>query len=166
MKKKLMIPDDDEDEDDEDEDENQEEEKEKKKKDKKKVFHFEYNVKTKTLRELKDWEGPDDHPDWANVSPDGKTVVFARNNNLFKISKSDYQKVLDARRGKDKKQADKITKKLELEEIQLTKNGEEDFSYANSSFWGRGKIDTKKKKKKMIERKSIYPGPEILKSLP
>ena len=143
---------DDEDEDD-DEDENQEEEKEKKKKDKKKVFHFEYNVKTKILRELKEWEGPDDHPDWANVSPDGKTVVFARNDNLFKISKSDYQKVLDARRGKDKKQADKITKKLELEEIQLTKNGEDDFSYANSSFWGRGKIDTKKKKEKDDRKK-------------
>ena len=29
---------------------------------KKKRFHFEYDVATRTLRQLEDWEGPDNHP--------------------------------------------------------------------------------------------------------
>ena len=36
---------------------------------KKKLYHFEYDVATQTLRELKDYEAPDNHPAWASVSP-------------------------------------------------------------------------------------------------
>ncbi len=132
--------------------ENQEEKKPKKSKPKKKVFHFEYDVRNQTLRELADWEAPDDHPAWASVSPDGKTIVFARDHNLFKIDADEYQKVLDARRGKDKKEADKAVKDLELNEVQLTENGEEHFSYAYS---GRGPIDSKREKEKH-DRKRTY----------
>ena len=134
-------------------DENQEEQKRKRQKAKKKIFHFEYDIKRKTLRELDKWEAPDNHPDWASISPDGKTIVFVRNDNLFKIDESEYKKVLDARRDKDKKSADKASKKLELDEIQLTYNGEEHFSYSNSRFWARGTIDSKREKEKNNRKK-------------
>ena len=138
-------------------DENQEEEKRKKKKAKKKTFHFEYDIKRKTLRELDKWEAPDNHPDWASISPDGKTIIFARNDNLFKIDESEYNKVLEARLDKDKKAADKASKKLKLDEIQLTYNGEEDFSYSNSRFWARGTIDSKREKEKNDRKKvNVY----------
>ena len=136
--------------------ENQEEEKPKKKKSKKKIFHFEYDVRTQQLRELDDWEAPDDHPSWASVSPDGETIVFAKNFNLYKIDKDEYKKVLDTRRGKDKKDAEKAVKKLELNEIQLTEDGELHFSYGGA-LWSRGTIDTKKEEQKNDrKRPNIY----------
>ena len=52
----------------------------------KKVFHFEYDVDTRVLREMEDWEAPDNHAPWASVSPDGQTVIFARQHNLYMMS--------------------------------------------------------------------------------
>src|SRR5690606_41938017 len=57
---------------------------------KKKMHHFEFDVRTQTLRELEDGEAPDDHPEWASVSPDGKTVVFARGHDLYMMASGDY----------------------------------------------------------------------------
>ena len=55
----------------------------------------------------------------------------------------------------DKKSADKASKKLELDEIQLTYNGEEHFSYSNSRFWARGTIDSKREKEKNNRKNKI-----------
>ncbi|MGD8726851.1 MAG: DPP IV N-terminal domain-containing protein [Gemmatimonadales bacterium] len=112
---------------------------------KKKVFHFEYDVRTQTLRQLEDWEAPDDHPSWASVSPDGEWVVFARNDNLFMMSAESYQEILDARRGKEGAKADSADMKVEVEEIQLTEDGEEHYSYA---VGGRGDTDDEREKEK------------------
>ena len=129
------------------EDEEQEEEKKDstKKKTRKKVFHFEYTVSSRTLRELEDWEEPDNHAAWASISPDGETVIFARNHNLFMMTGEDYAKFLEARRGKQGDDADKAEKKVEVDEIQLTTDGEEDFAYGSS---GRGMTDKEKEEKK------------------
>ena len=80
---------------------------------KKKVFHFEYNVGTQTLRELEDWEAPDNHPSWASVSPDSQTIIFARRHNLYMMNGVDYQQILDARRGKDGDEADEDDEEIE-----------------------------------------------------
>jgi dipeptidyl-peptidase 4 len=112
---------------------------------KKKVFHFQYDVRSQTLRELADWQAPDNHPSWANVSPDGKTVVFARRNNLFMMTGDAYKKILDARRGKDSTQADSADKKVEVEEVQLTTDGEKDYGYGAGDF---GDTDVQKEKTK------------------
>ncbi len=110
---------------------------------KKKVFHFEYAVATQTLRELEDWEAPDNHPSWASVSPDGQWVVFARNHNLFMMSGESYQEILDARRGEEGAKADSADMKVEVEEVQLTEDGEEHYSYGVS---GRGDTDDEREK--------------------
>jgi dipeptidyl aminopeptidase/acylaminoacyl peptidase len=153
-----------EEEEEEEEEQQQEEERRERKRPKKKVFHFEYDVNTQTLRELEDWEAPDSHPSWASVSPDGRWVVFARNHNLFMMSGEDYQKILDARRGKEgaegggggqfqfqregqqrETEADKAEQEVEVDEIQLTEDGEEHYSYAVGD---RGDTDDEREKNK------------------
>lgn len=130
----------------EQEEEQQEEEAGERKRTKKKIFHFEYDVDTQTLRELEDWEAPDNHPEWASVSPDGQWVVFARNHNLHMMSGGDYEKILDARRGKEEeKEAEKAEEKVEVEEIQLTEDGEEHYGYA---VFERGDTDDEREKNK------------------
>ena len=122
--------------------EKKEEEDQKRKDTKKKIFHFEFNIATQTLRELEDFEEPDNHPSWAGVSPDGQTVVFARNHDLFMMTGAEYEKVLDARRGKSGAEADSADWKVETEEIQLTTDGELYYSWAAGG--GRGALDKDK----------------------
>ncbi len=111
--------------------------------DEKKVFHFEYDVTTRTLRELEDHEEPDDHPSWASVSPDGETVVFAKRHDLWMISGEDYERILDARRGLDGEEADSAAREVDVEEVRLTEDGEEYYSYAANNS-GRGMTDREK----------------------
>ncbi|MFB6098096.1 MAG: DPP IV N-terminal domain-containing protein [Salinibacter sp.] len=118
----------------------------------KKVFHFEYDLRTDSLRQLKDYEEPDDHPEWASVSPDGETVVFARNYDLWMMSGTAYEKVLDARRGKEGEEAEEAVEKLDLKETRLTNDGEKYYSYAANNS-GRGTVDSKKRKQR-DERKA------------
>lgn len=131
--------------DDADDGDTQEQKKSGNEKTKKAVFHFEYKVNSRQLRELENWEEPDNHPSWASVSPDGETIVFGRHHNLYKISKSEYQKVLDARRGLKGDDADAASDSLTLDEIQLTTDGVEHFSYAGG---GRGPTDKEVEKDK------------------
>jgi len=129
---------------------------------KKKVFHFEYNVNTQTLRELEDWEAPDNHAPWASVSPDGQWVVYGREYNLWMMSGEEYQKILEARRGKEsgppagdfqqfqqggqrETEADKAEEDVEVEEIQLTEDGVEHYAW----HWeGRGDTDIEREENK------------------
>jgi len=110
---------------------------------KKKVFHFEFDVRTQTLRELADYEAPDNQASWANISPDGKTVVFIRKHNLYMMTGDEYKKILDARRGKERAQADTADQKLEVEEVQLTTDGEDNYDYGGRDF---GQTDEEKEK--------------------
>jgi dipeptidyl aminopeptidase/acylaminoacyl peptidase len=97
---------------------------------KKKVWHFRYDLTSQTLSEIPDWQAPDNHPSWASVSPDGQTVVYGRHHNLYMMTGAEYRKVLDARRGKSGAAADSADWKVVTEEVQLTTNGEEDYSWA------------------------------------
>ncbi len=121
------------------EEEQEEEDTDQQERSDKKMYHFEYDVGTQTLRELEDYESPNNHPGWANVSPDGETVVFARNYNLWMISGSDYELILDARRGESGDEADEAEEDVEVEEIQLTTDGEEFYAYGGSG--GRGETN-------------------------
>ncbi len=109
----------------------------------KKVYYFEYDVNTRTLRVLEDYEAPDSHPSWAAVSPDTALVVFTRECNLWMMSYDEYQKFLDARRGKSGAQADSAEMKVEAEETQLTTDGEMHYCYGS---YGRGENDEETEK--------------------
>ena len=94
-----------------------EQSKDKKGKTEKKVFYFSYDYSTKKLTHLKDKEKEPDKLDWASVSPDGQSVVYAKDCNLFRMSMSDYRK------------AQKNEKDSTIVEIQLTTDGMPDFGY-------------------------------------
>jgi dipeptidyl aminopeptidase/acylaminoacyl peptidase len=87
-----------------------------------KLLYFEYELATARLNLLD--ERPARKTAWANISPDGNWVVFARNHNLFLMDAANYAKAL--------KKADDPT----IVETQLTKDGEEDFGYGGRGMGG------------------------------
>ncbi|MXW18586.1 MAG: S9 family peptidase [Gemmatimonadetes bacterium] len=133
-------------EDEEDVDEDQEEEQERgprRPRMRPKVHHFEYDVATRTLRELEDYEEPRSHPFWASISPDTAWVVFSREFNLWMMSYEEYERIREARHGKTGDDAEKAEEDVEVEETQLTTDGEVDFSWGSQ---GRGANDEETEK--------------------
>lgn len=87
------------------------------KKTEKEIFYFSYDYLTRKLTHLKDKAKELEYPDWASVSPDGKKIVYAKNLNLYRMSREDYEKL---------KQDDKDST---ITEIQLTTDGVKDFGF-------------------------------------
>ncbi len=81
------------------------------------TIYFEYDLATAQLKLLPDYTPPR-RARWAAVSPDEKTVVFARGENLFMMDADNYAKAL--------KKDDDPT----IVETQLTTDGEEYYGYA------------------------------------
>jgi len=110
----------------------------------KKTFYFEYNLLTEQLNELVGFKKPKRKPNWANISPDEKTIVFGRNYNLFYMDKANYEKAL--------KNEDDST----IVEQAISKDGEQNFSWhSESAYGGSGEtnVDVEKNKNK---RKAVY----------
>jgi dipeptidyl-peptidase-4 len=82
------------------------------------TIYFEYDIATAKLMRLDNFEAPKKKPLWAAVSPDGKTVVFARGYNLYLMDGENYAKAL-------KKAGD-----ASVVETQVTTDGVEKYSYA------------------------------------
>jgi dipeptidyl-peptidase 4 len=82
------------------------------------ILSFEYDLATGKIARLDNVEPFHKKPLWAAVSPDEKTVVFARGQNLYMMDADNYAKAL-------KKAGDKT-----VVEIQLTTEGLERFGYA------------------------------------
>lgn len=83
----------------------------------KEVFYFSYDMNTGRLTHLKDKHKEKKELDWASVSPDGKTVVYAKDLDLYRMSREDYEKL--------KKNENDST----ITEIRITTDGEKDFGY-------------------------------------
>ena len=94
----------------------------KKPKQEKEVFYFEYDYTSQTLTHLKDKEKEPERKKWASFSPDGQTVVYAKDCNLYRMSIEDYRK------------AQKDERDSTIVEIQLTKDGTPDFGYGIPRF--------------------------------
>ena len=88
----------------------------------KEIFYFSYNYKTKQLTHLKDKEKETKQLPWASVSPDGKTVVYAKDLNLWRMSREDYEKLK------------KDDKDSTITEIQITTDGVKDFGYGQPYY--------------------------------
>ena len=105
----------------------------------KKTFYFEYNLVTEQLNELVGFKKPKKKAPWANVSPDQKTIVFGRNNNLFYMDKANYEKAL--------LNEDDST----IVEHAITNDGIQNFSWHSESAYGGGgetNVDVEKNKNK------------------
>ena len=83
----------------------------------KEMFYFSYDLNTRKLTHLKDAEKEPKRLDWASVSPDMKSVVYAKDCNLYRMSMEDYRK------------AQKDEKDSTIVEVQLTTDGTPDFGY-------------------------------------
>lgn len=83
----------------------------------KEMFYFSYDFNTRKLTHLKDAEKEPKRLDWASVSPDMKSVVYAKDCNLYRMSMEDYLK------------AQKDEKDSTIVEVQLTTDGTPDFGY-------------------------------------
>ena len=88
----------------------------------KEIFYFSYDSKTQKLTHLKDKEKETKQLPWASVSPDGKTVVYAKDLNLYRMSREDYEKLK-----KDEKDST-------ITEIQITTDGVKDFGYGQPYY--------------------------------
>jgi dipeptidyl-peptidase 4 len=85
------------------------------------TLHFEYDMATGNLDLLDDDYRAPQRPRWASPSPDGTTIVFARNHNLFMMDAESFALA--------QKKADDPA----IKETQLTTDGEEHYSYARSA---------------------------------
>ncbi len=85
-----------------------------------KTLFFEYDLASTNLTLLDKMKAPPKKMLWASVSPDEKTVVFARGHNLYVMDAANYALA-------QKKADDKAVK-----ETQFTYDGEEHYSYARN----------------------------------
>lgn len=86
-------------------------------KNKKEIFYFSYDYPTRKLTWLQDKKKDTEYPDWASISPDGNTVVYAKDLNLYRMSRADYEKLK------------KDDKDSTVTDIQLTTFGVKDFGF-------------------------------------
>lgn len=84
---------------------------------KKEVFYFSYDYPARKLTWLQEKKKDTEYPDWASFSPDGKTVVYAKDQNLYRMTRDDYEKLK------------KDDKDSTVTDIQLTTFGEKDFGF-------------------------------------
>jgi dipeptidyl-peptidase 4 len=81
---------------------------------------LQYDVATGRVVLLQNYEPEKEKARWASISPDKQTVVFARGHNLFMMTAADYAKA--------QKKADDPS----VQEVQLTTDGVEHYSYART----------------------------------
>ena len=86
-----------------------------------KTLHFEYELATARVTLLEVDPHEQRLPRWASLSPDEKTVVFARKDNLFMMDAENFAKAL--------KKADDTS----IVEVQLTTDGVEHYSYGRTA---------------------------------
>jgi dipeptidyl-peptidase-4 len=83
------------------------------------TIYFELDIASGKVTRLDKFDAPAMRPRWASsISPDGKTIIFARGHNLFMMDQTNYKK------------AQKNPGDATVVETQLTTDGVEHYSYA------------------------------------
>ena len=83
----------------------------------KRIFFFSYDFPTRKLTHLEAKTKATKYLNWGSISPDGETVIYAKNLNLYRMSKTDYDKLK------------KDDKDSTIVEVQLTTDGVKDFGF-------------------------------------
>jgi dipeptidyl-peptidase-4 len=83
-----------------------------------KTLYFEYEIATGKLSILHEFTPDPKKPGWAQISPDDKTVIFARGHNLFMMDAENYKLAL------------KDFGDPKVQEVQITTDGVEHYSFA------------------------------------
>jgi dipeptidyl aminopeptidase/acylaminoacyl peptidase len=104
---------------------------------------FEYDLATASVTLLED-RRPEPRPlRWASFSPDKKTIVFARNHNLYMMDAENFEK------------ARKNPNEASIVETQLTKDGEEYYSYARAGGGTREEEQQQQQQQQQEQREEI-----------
>jgi dipeptidyl-peptidase 4 len=101
-----------------------------------KTLYFDYELATGKLTLLP--SKPPSKPRWASISPDGKTIVFARNHNLYMMDAANYAK------------AEKNAHDKTIVETQLTTDGVDGFSYARHLYGAERDREQKEDREKGV----------------
>jgi dipeptidyl-peptidase 4 len=110
----------------------------------KKVYYFEYNINTGQLVELSELKKPKRTPRWAAISPDGQTIVYVKNFNLYWMDRKNYEKAL---LNEDDSS---------IVDNKITNDGLEYFSYGTESFLGGSGENNVDKEKNKNKRKPAF----------
>lgn len=89
----------------------------------KRLFRFSYDINSGKITDISDIEKEKDYPRWANISPDGKYVLYSKEFNLWYMDMENLKKAME-----DEKDSTIV-------EHQITTDGTKDFPY------GRGNND-------------------------
>lgn len=110
------------------------------KKGEKEIFYFSYDSRNGKLTHLEGKEKETKQLPWASVSPDGQTVVYAKDFNLYRMSREDYEKL--------KKNENDST----VTDIQITTDGEKDFGYGQGySYLNTDTLANGKRKRAYVQ---------------
>ena len=107
-----------------------------------KSFHFEFDIAKQQLKEVEPDKDTISEKSWANISPDGNTILFARNYNLYMMDRENYEKA--------KKNENDST----IVEHQLTTDGVRYFAFG-SGYDPKEEFDEKKIKKERETRRGV-----------
>jgi len=111
--------------------------KDKEEKTHKKVYYFRYDISRDELTELKDYKRKKETLGWANISPDGQTVVFVKHYNLYWMDRANFEKALIN------------DKDSTIVEHAMTHDGELYYTYGrNASNIGTDNVEMEKNKDK------------------
>lgn len=110
----------------------------------KKKFYFEYNINTGQLVQLSELKRPKRNPRWASVSPDGQTIIYVKNYNLYWMDRVNYEKALN--------NEDDST----IVDNKITSDGVEYFSYGMESFLSGNSENNVDKEKNKNKRKPAF----------
>ncbi len=105
----------------------------------KKKFYFEYNINTAQLVQLGELKRPKRTPRWASVSPDGQTIIYQKEYNLYWMDRASYEKALINEDDSS------------IVDHALTKDGAEFYSWGPEGFLSGGgetNVDKEKNRKK------------------
>ncbi len=91
------------------------------------TFFFSYNPNSQVLTRIENKWKKTSYPDWASFSPDGKTVVYAKDFNLYRMAREEYEKIKDDNLKEDKFKNKKLDSTIV--ETQLTTFGMEDYGF-------------------------------------
>jgi dipeptidyl aminopeptidase/acylaminoacyl peptidase len=97
----------------------------------KKKFVFECDLASGTIRHLEDHKTVQT-PDWGSVSPDGRTVIYGKDFNLWSMDWENYQKAMLNQRDST------------IVETQITKDGERYFGFGSPTINTRDDPEKKK----------------------
>ena len=87
----------------------------------KRLFRFSYDINSGKLTDISDIEKEKDYPRWANISPDGKYVLYSKEFNLWYMDMENLKKAME-----DEKDSTIV-------EHQITTDGTKDFPYGGGN---------------------------------